>query len=166
MTRPKPDSDATRRRMERQRQRDTKPELRLRRELHRRGYRYLVDAQPLPGIRRRADLVFRGPKVAVFVDGCFWHGCPEHGTQPKSNSEWWRDKIDANRQRDKDTTCRLEAQGWTVIRVWEHEPLGHALDRVRRAVDAKREPEDGLGGTSPTEGRHRGNRTSDEQALR
>ncbi|MFA9432814.1 very short patch repair endonuclease [Egicoccus sp. AB-alg2] len=139
MNRPEPDSDVTRRRMESQRRRDTQPELRLRRELFRRGYRYLVDAQPIPGMRRRADLVFRGPKVAVFVDGCFWHGCPEHGTQPKTNASWWYNKLKTNRQRDTDTNQRLHDAGWEVVRIWEHDPLDNAVARVQEIVDARSE---------------------------
>jgi DNA mismatch endonuclease (patch repair protein) len=109
------------RRMKAARQRDTNPELALRRELHRMGLRYRVDERPLPGIRRRADVTFRSARVAVFVDGCFWHGCPEHGTSPKANAQWWRDKIDRNRARDVDTDRRLAEAGWRVVRLWEHD---------------------------------------------
>ena len=103
------------------RQRDTKPELALRRELHRLGLRYRVDTTPLRGIRRRADVVFGPARVAVFVDGCFWHGCPEHGTSPKANAQWWREKIARNQARDRDTDQRLAAAGWRVVRLWEHQ---------------------------------------------
>jgi DNA mismatch endonuclease (patch repair protein) len=109
------------RRMKAALRRDTKPELVLRRELHRMGLRYRVDRSPLPEIRRRADVVFGRAHVAVFVDGCFWHGCPEHGTSPKANAEWWREKIDRNRARDLDTDRRLVEAGWRVVRLWEHE---------------------------------------------
>ena len=113
-----------------QRRRDTRPELALRRALHRLGYRYLVDA-PLPGMpRRRADILFRAAKVAVFVDGCFWHGCPDHATWPTNNAEWWKRKIGMNIERDLDTSARLEAQGWLVVRVWEHEATAEALAQV------------------------------------
>lgn len=115
--------------------RDTKPELLLRSELHRRGLRFFVDRAPLPKMRRRADLVFPRKKVAVYVDGCFWHGCPIHGTWPKNNAEWWRAKIEGNQARDRDTDKRLVDAGWTVIRVWEHEGL-IAADRVASAVGA------------------------------
>lgn len=123
---------ATSRRMSRQRTRDTAPEVALRRALHRLGYRYLVDA-PLPGMpRRRADIVFTARKVAVFVDGCFWHGCPEHGTWPVKNGAWWESKLKANLERDRDTTARLEEIGWTVVRIWEHEGPDEALAAVLR----------------------------------
>jgi DNA mismatch endonuclease (patch repair protein) len=90
----------------------------------------------LPGLRRRADLVFGTARVAVYVDGCFWHGCPVHGTWPKANAEWWRTKIEANRNRDADTDRRMNEAGWLVIRVWEHEGAG-AADRIEAAVRSK-----------------------------
>jgi DNA mismatch endonuclease (patch repair protein) len=121
-------------RMKGTRKRDTPKELELRRELHHRGLRYLVDAAPLPGVRRRADLVFRGPRVAVFVDGCFWHQCPEHGTIPVSNREWWSDKLTRNVVRDRDTDQKLRAAGWRVIRIWEHESSLSAAQRVENCV--------------------------------
>ena len=108
------------RRMTSQRQRDTKGELELRSLLHRRGLRFRVHAL-LPGLRRRSDIVFTRARVAVFVDGCFWHGRPEHGSRPKQNANWWREKIEANQRRDRDTDARLKAAGWTVVRVWEHD---------------------------------------------
>src|SRR4051794_36134828 len=90
---PPPSSVHVQLRMQRQRTRDTAPEIALRSELHRRGLRYRVDAAPLPELRRRADVVFRSARLAVFVDGCFWHGCPDHGVQPRANAEWWRGKL-------------------------------------------------------------------------
>jgi DNA mismatch endonuclease, patch repair protein len=117
--------------------RDTPAEIALRRELHRRGLRYRVDYPPLPELRRRADIVFTRRKVAVFCDGCYWHGCPEHGTWPKANAEWWRRKIKANRVRDRDTDCRLTTAGWKVIRVWEHEDPAVAADTVAKTVRAR-----------------------------
>ena len=118
--------------------RDTTPELELRRELWRRGLRYRVD-RPLDGKRRRrADLTFVGPRVVVFVDGCFWHGCPEHGTSPKANAEWWSEKLARNVARDADTDEFLTAQGWTVLRFWEHEDVLAAADQVERVVRAHR----------------------------
>jgi DNA mismatch endonuclease, patch repair protein len=123
--------------MRSQRQRDTKGELELRSLLHRRGLRFRVHAL-LPGLRRRSDIVFTRARVVVFVDGCFWHGCPEHGTWPKENADWWREKIEVNQRRDRDTDARLTAAGWTVIRVWEHEDLtqaaDHIVETVRRAI--------------------------------
>jgi DNA mismatch endonuclease (patch repair protein) len=132
--RPAASSPVVKRRMMNTPKRDTPKELALRRELHGRGLRYLVDVAPLLSLRRRADLVFRGPHIAVFVDGCFWHCCPQHGTTPKSNRNWWLAKLKRNRERDRDTDVRLHQAGWRVIRVWEHEPTGAAADRVERAV--------------------------------
>lgn len=119
--------------MQRQRQRDTAPEVALRRLLFACGLRYRVD-YPLPGLRRRADIAFTRRRVAVFVDGCFWHGCPLHGTQPKRNGLWWSEKLAANRSRDRDTDRRLRAAGWTVLRVWEHEAPSRASRRIERRV--------------------------------
>ncbi|WP_064442992.1 very short patch repair endonuclease [Rhodococcus sp. YH3-3] len=125
---------ATSARMSAQRRRDTKPEIALRRELHRRGLRYFVDRAPVKGVRRRADLVFPRRKVAVFVDGCFWHSCPQHATFPKNNAQWWTDKLAANVVRDRDTDARLAEQGWTVIRIWEHEDPLVAAECVQKAL--------------------------------
>lgn len=120
--------------MSRALRRDTAPELALRRQLHARGMRYRVD-HPLPGMRRRrADLLFAGARVAVFVDGCFWHGCPEHSVVPKANREWWIDKIRANRERDAHTDAHLRSLGWLPVRVWEHEDPARAADEVERRV--------------------------------
>jgi DNA mismatch endonuclease (patch repair protein) len=123
-----------------QRQRDTKGELELRSLLHRRGLRFRVHAL-LPGLRCRPDIVFTRARIAVFVDGCFWHGCPEHGSWPKQNADWWREKIEANQRRDRETDARLKAAGWTVIRVWEHDAPTRAADRVveivRRAISLR-----------------------------
>lgn len=124
------------RRLARTRGRDTRPELALRRELHHRGLRYFVDRAPLVGLRRRADVVFPRQRLAVYVDGCFFHGCPRHGTWPKHNAEFWRDKIETNRARDRDTDARLAAAGWSVIRIWEHEDPAAAADRVEQALRA------------------------------
>lgn len=79
-------------------------------------------------------MAFTAAHVAVFLDGCFWHGCPEHGTWPKQNSEWWRAKIEANRRRDRDTDERLGRAGWLSLRVWEHEPIEDAAERVTEMV--------------------------------
>lgn len=132
---PVPASASVRARMREQRRRDTAPELALRRELHRRGRRYRVDRAPLPGLRRRADLVFPTARVAVFVDGCFWHCCPVHGTRPKNNASWWAAKLDTNVARDRDTDTRLADAGWRVVRVWEHEDSVTAADAVDRVLD-------------------------------
>jgi DNA mismatch endonuclease, patch repair protein len=123
--------------MERQARRDTKPELALRRAVWRLGLRYRVDVAPLPG-RRRADLVFTRARVAVYVDGCFWHSCPTHATIPKANRDWWITKLAANVQRDRDTDQRLAKAGWTVIRVWEHEDVAVAAGRILEIVQKSR----------------------------
>lgn len=116
--------------MSRQGRRDTGPEIQLRRALHARGLRFRV-VYPVPGQRRRTiDIAFTRRKVAVFVDGCFWHGCPEHGVRPRSNSAWWREKLAANQARDRDTDRLLEEAGWAVVRVWEHESVDHAARMV------------------------------------
>ena len=116
------------------RRKDTKPEVELRRHLHALGLRYRI-AYPVPGNPRRTiDIAFTRVKVAVFVDGCFWHGCPEHGNAPRSNSAWWRGKLEANKARDADTTAWLRARGWRVLRYWEHEGLRVVADEVRSRV--------------------------------
>lgn len=134
--RPRASSSDALRRMSRQGRRDTRPELALRRELWGRRLRYRVDRSPIPALRRRADVVFPRARVAVFVDGCFWHSCPDHATTPKANAQWWSAKLAANVQRDRDTDRRLAAEGWTVVRLWEHESAVNAADRVERAVRA------------------------------
>ncbi|WP_406087709.1 very short patch repair endonuclease [Kitasatospora purpeofusca] len=122
MSSPAASSPSVATRMSRQASRDTAQELAVRRLLFRWGLRYRVNAK-VPGLpRRTVDILFPGPKVAVFLDGCFWHGCPEHATSPKSNAEWWRTKLDRNVARDQDTTRHLAEDGWTVLRFWEHEP--------------------------------------------
>ncbi|WP_027494618.1 very short patch repair endonuclease [Rhodococcus sp. JG-3] len=131
MSATRPITDAkTSARLSKQRRRDTKPEVALRRELHRRGLRYFVDRAPLKGMRRRADLVFPRRKVAVYVDGCFWHSCPVHATKPRNNAQWWADKLAANVARDRDTDTRLIEEGWRVVRIWEHEDPVVAAQRV------------------------------------
>lgn len=132
---------STSRRMARTRQRDNARELALRSELHRRGLRYRVHQRLLDGSRRTADIAFPRRRIAVFLDGCFWHGCPVHGTKPRNNAAWWREKIDANVARDRDTDARLAAAGWLVVRVWEHDDLGDAADRIERVVRATSTPQ-------------------------
>ena len=122
--------------MQGNRRRDTSPELALRRTLHALGYRYRVDHPPLPRLRRRADLVFTRRRVAVFVDGCYWHGCPQHYDEPATNADYWRGKIARNRERDADTDARLREVGWTPVRIWEHEPVDVAIAKVVRALHA------------------------------
>ncbi len=133
--RPAASNEATQRRMRTQKRRETRPELGLRHELWARGLRYRVDAQlPLAAHRRRADLLFRGARVAVFVDGCYWHACPVHGTMPKSNKEWWNNKLRMNVQRDRDTDTKLAELGWRSVRIWEHEDPMKAADYVEAIV--------------------------------
>ncbi|MGW4034379.1 very short patch repair endonuclease [Streptomyces sp. NPDC004838] len=130
---------AIRARMSRQKSRNTQVEIGLRRALHAAGLRYRVHRRPVKGVRREADLVFGPARVAVFVDGCFWHGCPEHATWPKSNAEFWRRKIEGNRARDADTDAKLAEAGWLAVRVWEHESSDVAAERVLKIVAARRE---------------------------
>jgi DNA mismatch endonuclease (patch repair protein) len=125
---------AVRRKMQRQRRHDTPIELALRSELFRRGLRYNVHRRPLPGLRREADIVFPRVRLAVFVDSCWWHGCPAHRTLPHANREWWETKLRSNQARDLDTNERLEAAGWTVIRVWEHEDMSAAAALISQVV--------------------------------
>jgi DNA mismatch endonuclease, patch repair protein len=135
-------SPLVRRVMQSNRHRDTSPELAVRRLVHASGLRYLVDARPVRGLNRRADMVFRGARIAVFIDGCFWHGCPIHHTVAKANATYWADKVAVNRARDLDTTWQLEQQGWTVRRFWEHEPPAEVAAAI---VDAVRYPGGGQG---------------------
>ena len=119
--------------MQANKSRDTKPELRLRRAVHARGLRYRVAARPVPQLRRTADLLFTRAKIAVFVDGCFWHGCPEHHTVAKTNAAFWAEKVVKNRARDRETDLLLHSLGWQVIRIWEHEATEDAAERVVRS---------------------------------
>ncbi|NMD56337.1 very short patch repair endonuclease [Tsukamurella columbiensis] len=121
--------------MQANRSQDTKPELRVRRALHALGLRYRVGIAPEPTLRRRADIVFTRARVAVFIDGCFWHGCPEHGRSTfNHNADYWPEKIAGNIARDMDTSERLERAGWRVLRFWEHEDVSAVVDSVRAAV--------------------------------
>lgn len=135
-------SPATRATMRANKRRDTKPELALRRLLHAAGYRYRVDYRiDLPdGSRVRPDIVFTKRRVAVFVDGCFWHGCPEHGTRPKTNQEYWGPKLARNVERDRRNTLSLQKAGWSVARIWEHEGLARAYDEVLSALTPDASP--------------------------
>jgi DNA mismatch endonuclease (patch repair protein) len=129
-------SPEARRAMQGNRSRDTLPEMRLRRAAHKLGLRYRVNAL-LPGLptrRRRADLLFPGVRVAVFLDGCFWHGCPEHHRQPAANSQYWMTKVSRNMERDRETDALLRDAGWTVVRFWEHEDPNTAAESLRRLV--------------------------------
>jgi DNA mismatch endonuclease, patch repair protein len=134
MQRVSPSSHEASLRLARVRQKDTDVELALRKELHAKGLRYRLHVPLLTKPRRVADIVFSSAKVAVFVDGCFWHGCPEHASWPKSNAQFWREKIEANRARDADTDQRLQASGWQVVRVWAHEGVPQAATRIEDII--------------------------------
>lgn len=124
--------------MQGNRSRDTKPELLVRSSLHRRGLRFRVARAPLPGVRRTADVVFTKAKVAVFVDGCYWHGCPEHYRRPRSNQSYWDAKVSRNVSRDREIDQLLKEDGWTVIRVWEHDDPEAVASRVEAALRVMR----------------------------
>ncbi len=125
-------------RMSRQASKDTGAELAVRRLLHAAGLRYRVE-YPVPGMpRRRIDVAFPRAKVAVLIDGCFWHGCPQHATHPKANADWWRKKLDRNMARDRETSEHLNTAGWTVLRFWEHTPAEEVAATVRATVDRKK----------------------------
>ena len=123
--------------MQSNRGRDTGPELALRSAVHALGLRYRVSARPLRELRRTADLVFPRARVAVFLDGCFWHGCPDHHTVAATNAAFWAQKVESNRARDRDTDRRLADAGWASIRVWEHEDPVEAAQRIRSAVRSR-----------------------------
>lgn len=114
--------------------RDTGPERLLRSILFSQGFRYRVNTRPLPELRRTADLVFRKARVAVFVDGCYWHGCTEHHRPAARNRRFWKEKIQSNQARDEDTNQKLREQGWKIVRVWEHEDPNIAAARVIAAL--------------------------------
>jgi DNA mismatch endonuclease (patch repair protein) len=105
------------------------PEVALRRELHRRGLRFRSNLGTLPG---RPDIAFTRARLAVFVDGCFWHRCPEHGVMPRNNREWWQAKLDRNVERDHEKDRALTTMSWTPLHVWEHESVQAAADRIER----------------------------------
>ncbi len=118
------------------RRRDTGPELALRKTLHRLGHRYRVDfpIRPSGGRLVRPDIVFPARRIAVYIDGCFWHGCPTHGTRSATNRRYWDEKIAANQARDARITAALEADGWTVLRFWEHDDPGDAARLISSSV--------------------------------
>lgn len=136
----KASSEGTRKSMQSNRGRDTKPELALRRAAHALGLRYRVAIRPLPKIRRTADIVFTKAKVAVFMDGCFWHGCPQHHTVATSNAGFWAEKVRRTKERDAEIDSLLAEEGWLVIRVWEHQDPVQAALLIADAVTARRGP--------------------------
>ncbi|MCX5072672.1 very short patch repair endonuclease [Streptomyces sp. NBC_00513] len=137
---PSPRDANARRVMVAQRNRDTAPELALRRALHSLGFRYRVN-MPIPGMpRRRADVTFTRWRTAVFVQGCFWHACQQHLHAPKHNSEWWRQKLEGNVRRDEETDAHLVHLGWLPLRIWEHEGVDDAVGRVTAALATRDHP--------------------------
>lgn len=135
---PGPSSSAARNRMVAVRRSDTTAETGICQALDNLGLIYEINARPLTDLARTADMVFRVERVAVFVDGCFWHGCPIHGTQAKANAEFWRKKIEANQRRDLDTNRKLTEHDWLVVRLWEHEAAGEAASRIAEIINARR----------------------------
>jgi DNA mismatch endonuclease, patch repair protein len=131
---PRPSSPTARKVMLGNRSESTIERL-VRSELHRRGLRFRKHAAPVPGLRCRPDVVFTKARVAVFVDGCFWHRCPTHGSSPKANASYWRPKLDANVARDRRNDAALAQAGWSVLRFWAHEPIDEIVQVI---VDATR----------------------------
>lgn len=125
-------------RMARVRGQDTKAELRIRSELHRRGLRFRVGQRPVPSVRRTADIVFGPVHVVVMVDGCFWHNCPDHHRPSRRNADFWSEKIETNVRRDRETDRLLAEAGWLVVRIWEHEDPTRAADQIEEIVAARR----------------------------
>jgi DNA mismatch endonuclease (patch repair protein) len=159
---PKPLSEGRSRNMRANRRADTKPETALRSALHAQGYRFRKDYRlDLPGRRVRPDIVFTARRVAVFVDGCFWHCCPQHGRQPSINEWYWSPKLQRNVERDRAADTALAAAGWTVVRVWEHEQLSDAVAAVRAAIHRGQADEAGVhektvaqGSDNPSQGKN------------
>ena len=135
---PLPSSRRVSLQMQGQRARDTTCEMAIRRRLHQAGFRYRVHYRPLKDVRREPDIVFTAARVAVFVDGCFWHYCPLHGEIPESNKAWWRNKLQKTRARDRHTDQLLSDRGWVAVRVWEHEDPDSAVARIMSVVEERR----------------------------
>lgn len=125
--------------MKQARRADTKPEATIRRLVFARGLRYRKDYKPAKGLKTRADIAFIGPRVIVYINGCLWHGCPQHATWPKKNAAWWREKIEANMARDARIDQELVKHGWIVLRIWEHEEPEAATGHFEQIVSASRE---------------------------
>ncbi|WP_202909946.1 very short patch repair endonuclease [Mycobacteroides abscessus] len=126
------------RRMSNTRGRDTGPEREVRARLHARGFRYRVNVRPVRELRRTADIVFRPTKVAVMIDGCFWHGCPEHYRPATIRSDFWQAKVRENTSRDSQTNLLLAEHGWLVLRYWEHEDPDAVVASIVTAVTTRR----------------------------
>ena len=124
--------------MKQQLRRDTRPEMAVRQQLHALGIRYRVDVKLEPDLRTRGDIAWRGLRLAVFIDGCFWHGCPIHATAPKANADWWREKLDANIVRDRRADDALRDRGWTVLRFWEHDAPEAIAAEISRSLEQLR----------------------------
>ncbi len=129
-------SPGVRRSMQSNRPRDTSLELALRSALHRSGLRFRKHYKPIPGRRIEVDVAFISRRVVVMVDGCFWHGCPQHATRPKLNEAWWAQKLDANIVRDRRNDRLLSQAGWSVLRFWEHQPVSEMVVTIGAAIDA------------------------------
>lgn len=128
-------SPAVRRSMQSNRPRDTSFEVVVRSALHQAGYRFRKHARPVPDLRCEPDIVFTSRRVAVFLDGCYWHSCPEHATFPKTNESWWRAKLARNVERDRENDQELRRHGWKVVRIWEHESVGDAVKRIQLVLE-------------------------------
>jgi len=124
--------------MQSNRSRDTAPEIAVRSALHRRGLRFRKHVRPVPGLACTVDVVFPTERLALFIDGCYWHSCPEHATAPITNSEWWHAKLTATRERDERNTKALTEAGWQVVRVWEHEDPSFVADKIAQTVEGLR----------------------------
>jgi DNA mismatch endonuclease, patch repair protein len=133
---PKPSSAQAEVRMRASKQRDTAIEIALRSELHARNLRFRLHHK-LPELRGAIDIAFPRSRVAIFVDGCFWHFCPVHKTIPKANREWWLNKLKTNRARDQKISRRLIKSGWIVFRVWEHENMRQVAKRIEPLVRSR-----------------------------
>jgi DNA mismatch endonuclease (patch repair protein) len=131
-------ASAVRRSTQSNRPRDTTTEVALRSALHRAGLRFYKHRRPVPGLRCEPDILFPRVRLAVFVDGCFWHRCPDHGTLPKANGRWWLAKLEATQMRDRRNDEGLRAAGWTVFRAWEHQPVDEVVAQVQHLVSALR----------------------------
>lgn len=135
----KASNEQVREAMSRQRTRNTRPEMELRRSLHKRGLRFRLHRRPVPGLNRTIDIVFPGPRLAVDVYGCFWHCCPQHASFPRANGEWWLEKLTRNRARDEATQIALLDAGWALDIVWEHEDPDTAAARISSLVRSRTE---------------------------